>query len=244
MSHKRDWEDLARVDPLWAILTEPARKFNRWNVDEFFATGESEIAEILGRASELGYPRSRDSALDFGCGVGRLVRALGTRFRQCTGVDISREMIAKAEELNAGRPSLTFLVSDERSKFPDGSFDFVYTSLVLQHLRSRAMILERISELFRTLRSGGLFVFQLPSHIPLRQRFQLRPRLYGLLRSIGLSARFLYRRLDMNPMRMNFISEDKVRRHVDGMGGRTLDVRRNTCDGILSCVYFVAKPER
>ena len=39
--HRQDWEHLAETDPLWAVLTHPGRKGGRWDVDEFFATGEA-----------------------------------------------------------------------------------------------------------------------------------------------------------------------------------------------------------
>ena len=46
----------------------------------------------------------RDRALDFGCGVGRLTRALGTRFESALGVDISAGMIEQARRLNEAFP--------------------------------------------------------------------------------------------------------------------------------------------
>ena len=43
--HRQDWEELAQVDPCWAILSDPNRKFGAWDVEEFFRTGEIEFAE-------------------------------------------------------------------------------------------------------------------------------------------------------------------------------------------------------
>ena len=45
--HRQDWEHLAEIDPLWAVLTVRGRKGGRWDVDEFFATGEAEIAHVI-----------------------------------------------------------------------------------------------------------------------------------------------------------------------------------------------------
>ena len=98
--HRRDWEELAAVDPLWAILAAPERRWGRWPLEEFFATGEEEIAQVLDVASGLGYPTQHERALDFGCGVGRLTRALSGRFREAVGIDISEEMIRLARELS------------------------------------------------------------------------------------------------------------------------------------------------
>lgn len=49
-------------------------------------------------AATLGHPRERGVALDFGCGVGRLTRALAAFFDRATGVDISSSMIEEAKK--------------------------------------------------------------------------------------------------------------------------------------------------
>src|SRR5215472_10539124 len=97
---RQDWEELATLDPLWAILSDDSRKFDGWQQRDFFDTGASEIATLMKVGAELGYPKNFDRALDFGCGVGRLTRALGEHFVSCIGVDISSRMIAIARELN------------------------------------------------------------------------------------------------------------------------------------------------
>src|SRR5205809_501859 len=79
---KRDWNDLADLDPLWAILSHKNKKF-RWDLNEFFSTGQTEIDKTIKIAEQLDYPRDWDLALDFGCGVGRLTRALAKNFQEC-----------------------------------------------------------------------------------------------------------------------------------------------------------------
>src|SRR5205814_941204 len=102
---QRRWESLAEDDPLCAILSRPDTRGNRWNVDEFFATGEAEVATTLGElaATKL-VPRS-GRALDFGGGVGRLTRALAQRFDDVVGLDISDVMIRNARSLNKDLPN-------------------------------------------------------------------------------------------------------------------------------------------
>jgi hypothetical protein len=46
--HQRDWEDLGDLDPYWAILASPERRFVRWDLDEFFRSGEVEIGQLTG----------------------------------------------------------------------------------------------------------------------------------------------------------------------------------------------------
>ena len=97
---KREWENLGSIDPLWAILSDDQKKFGQWDLNEFFGTGENEIALILAEAAAMGRPLEYGSAFDFGCGVGRLSRAMKRRFKTCVGVDISDAMVRKARELN------------------------------------------------------------------------------------------------------------------------------------------------
>src|SRR4051794_14384082 len=73
--HHDDWEQLAELDPMWAILSSPERRFGGWDEAEFFATGDQEVARLLARIDELGGLNGRAAALDFGCGVGRVSRA-------------------------------------------------------------------------------------------------------------------------------------------------------------------------
>jgi tRNA/tmRNA/rRNA uracil-C5-methylase (TrmA/RlmC/RlmD family) len=93
----QDWNELAELDPYWAILTASGKRFGGWNSDEFFATGPPQADALMNRAAELGHPQERRRALDFGCGLGRVTRALADRFEECVGVDISENMIRHAQ---------------------------------------------------------------------------------------------------------------------------------------------------
>ena len=218
--HKQEWEEMASVDPLWAIASDPSRRYGRWEMGEFLATGEEEIATVLQTAQGLGFPQSWERALDFGCGVGRLTRAMSDRFRECIGVDISSAMVNRATELNADKANCKFVINidPDLRQFKSQSFDFVYSSLVLQHLPTRRMARQYIAEFLRVIKPGGLVVFQLPYLIPLRNQLQIRRRLYAFLRRIGFNMTFLYKRAGLNPIRMIAIPEQEVKRLVAARG--------------------------
>src|ERR1700720_2495810 len=95
------WGALGEDDPLWAILSRPDKRGGHWNAEEFFAAGEAEIIGLERYCEHFGLPRERRRALDFGCGVGRLTRALATRYAEVVGVDISSSMIEQARQLHA-----------------------------------------------------------------------------------------------------------------------------------------------
>ena len=245
---ERDWNELAELDPYWAILTRPGLRFGGWDRDEFFATGATEIDVVMRRAAELGHPQGRERALDFGCGLGRLTRPLAGRFDECVGVDISEGMVRGARELNADVPGATFMVNpaDDLRLFDDASFDLVYSVIVLQHVPDRGAIESYVAEFCRVLRPGGLAIFQLPSHIPKIFRLQWRRRLYVGLRRLGLRAAFLYRRLHLLPIAMSAISEADIVALVTSRGARVLEVETAAASGLLnaglkSTTYYVTR---
>ena len=166
------WDSYAREDALWSILTAPGKEGGRWDLDEFFDTGASEIAAITTMLDRLGLPPERSRALDFGCGVGRLTRALGSRFDRVIGVDVSAEMIAHARRLNEGRENLEWIHNPHHGipDIGDASIDLIYTRFVLQHVPTSAA-LGYLAEFARVLAPRGLLVFQYPcGNIELQER--------------------------------------------------------------------------
>jgi SAM-dependent methyltransferase len=161
---RRVWNQLGAEDPLWAILSDPTRRGGRWNIDEFFAAGEAEIAGVEALCAPLARPRQRRVAVDFGCGVGRLSRALAARYAEVIGVDISPSMLDQARALNANIANLRF-VENSRSRLEflaDGSVDFIYSMITLHHMPP---VLQRgyIAEFLRVLSADGIAVFQIAS---------------------------------------------------------------------------------
>ena len=218
-SHRREWEELAAVDPLWAILSDPERRGGRWQLDEFFRTGEADVERALAVAGELGRPARRERALDFGCGVGRVTRALSARFDEAVGVDVAEGMVEQARRLNEQVGNACFLVNaaPDLGQFDDASFDLVYSRIVLQHLRSADDVLRYVGELLRVTRPGGLVVFQLPAAIPARHRLHLRRRLWTLLRGLGASPGRLHS-FGLSPIRVIGVPREEIERFLAGRG--------------------------
>jgi SAM-dependent methyltransferase len=211
---RRDWDDLATVDPLWAVLSAEGKRDGGWDLDEFFATGEADVEHVLARAAAIGRPARREWALDFGCGVGRLTRALAKRFDHVHGIDVSERMIEQARRLNEAEANASFKSADEP---PEGAFDLVIANLVLQHLPSRLRARVYIGRLIRATRPDGVVVFQLPTRLRLAQRIQPRRRVYGALRSLNVSSERL-QAIGLHPVRMLALDEDDVRTTVDRAG--------------------------
>jgi SAM-dependent methyltransferase len=219
---QRTWEGLAQTDPMWAICTDPARQNKQWSREEFFATGKNEVGVVLRCLADLGLHFDlKAPALDFGCGVGRLTRAMAEHFAECWGVDISSTMITLAKEFNRDLPQCRFLLNeqDKLEGLKDNYFGFVYTSIVLQHMAER-YIRKYIAELVRVLQPGGVLVFQLPDSLRgsaltrIRAKVALRTRLNAVLR-----------KHPPHGMEMHCISELAVRKFIEASGARVVDVR-------------------
>ncbi|MBZ5627430.1 MAG: class I SAM-dependent methyltransferase [Acidobacteriia bacterium] len=231
---QQTWETLAQSDPLWAICTDPRRKSGGWEVEEFFATGEQEVRTVLEHVAGLGLTvRSEGRALDFGCGVGRLTRALAGRFGECVGVDIAATMVALAERHNRCRNRCSYVVNDcaNLSRFPDRSFAFVYSSIVLQHMSPEYMK-GYLREFARVLEPGGILVCQIPDYVMtprekmgrLRQRLGLRTQAKKLL-GIHAAETPPPAAEPTGEMEMNWLPEAAVRLALGAGGCRVVDVR-------------------
>jgi 2-polyprenyl-3-methyl-5-hydroxy-6-metoxy-1,4-benzoquinol methylase len=96
-------------------------------------------------------------ALDFGAGRGELVRRLhaARRFRSLTAVDILPPPTAS--------DGIRWLERDlnERTPLPDGAFDLLVSSEVIEHLENPRGL---VREWFRLLRPGGTLLFSTPNN--------------------------------------------------------------------------------
>jgi SAM-dependent methyltransferase len=233
---RKQWDHLAREDPFWAILNEPEKRNGRWDPEEFYTSGRHEIAGAMRWAAELGYPALRHTALDFGCGAGRLTQALAGWFDHVTGVDISPVMLDLARKHDTAGDRCNYVLNSENHlrQFESNHFDFIYSRLVLQHLPPRHAR-RYIGEFVRVLRPSGLALFQLPSNLTASSLWEM----------VSYYAHMLIRRrLLRNPylMEMYGIPQQTVERDLRAIGGRILaakpDASAPNWDGL---VYAVTK---
>lgn len=159
---QKNWDQLGESDAMWAVLTDPSKKGGKWTPEEFFKTGETEIAAALSEVAGMNIPLNRGCALDFGCGVGRLTQALAGQFAEAHGVDIAPSMVKQARQFNRfpHRCHYHLNARGDLQLFKDQQFDFIYSFIVLQHMESR-YVLDYLREFTRVLRPGGIAMFQL-----------------------------------------------------------------------------------
>jgi SAM-dependent methyltransferase len=227
---RNTWNTLGDVDPMWAILTRPDTFGGRWSEEEFFAYGLREIDDLVAKLKRLMLDTDKACALDFGCGIGRLSRALCSHYRHVDGVDVASSMISLASERNLFPESCTFHLNEapNLALFPNQRFDLIYSRVVLQHI-SPVLSFEYLQEFARCAKPGGLIVFQLPYRRKFNKASIQRCALYAAYRVLPTEAVKWYRRrkhpgiprsvvdrLPKIPMEMHTLSKRRVEQALHG----------------------------
>jgi SAM-dependent methyltransferase len=155
------WETFGRTIPMRSIMWRQ----QPWELDEFFETGRANVRDAMASLLRMGLTPS-GRALDFGCGIGRLTRALAERFDEVVGVDVASSMVELANKHNPYPERCRFVVNstDDLRQFESESFDFVFSLIVLQHVGTD-IARRYVAEFMRVLRPHGVAMFQVPSDL-------------------------------------------------------------------------------
>ena len=96
------------------------------------------------------------SVLSVGCGPGSILRSVLSFHRRVTGtgLDISPARIQAATQRHHRVPRLNFFCGDvQQMQFPSGSFDLVYSRMLLQYVPNKE---KAVSEIVRVCKPGGV----------------------------------------------------------------------------------------
>jgi SAM-dependent methyltransferase len=156
---------LGQEKPHWSVLS--TERFLPKNIEantlEFYKSGADDVDLIMNilRANGIDVGSLR-SAVEYGCGLGRVTPHLAAKFQSVTAIDISSSHIAMARQHCAEHPGITF----ELARIPEFGmyepFDLWFSYIVLQH--NPPPIIARILErAFAMLAPGGVAIFQVPT---------------------------------------------------------------------------------
>ena len=156
---RSDWNERAQEDANYYVA------FGRRNQheEEFVASAADQVRLFEAELKRLPADRwGQGAALEIGCGPGRLLRPLSRHFRQIHGLDISEVMLQRAETALKGITNhrLHHTRESNLTQFTDESIDFVYSYAVFQHIPSKQVVFNYLSDAVRVIRPGGLIVFQ------------------------------------------------------------------------------------
>lgn len=102
--------------------------------------------------------------LDFACGPGRNIVKYNGRFKRLDGVDISSVNIEKAQAYTANRGIETILYTStgtDISIVPSNQYDFVMSTIALQHICVYDIRYSIMKDIHRVLKNGGAFTAQM-----------------------------------------------------------------------------------
>lgn len=234
-----NWDKFGHTDPLWSILSMPNRKGNKWDIKEFFATGEKEVADLLAylKAVQLSLPTGQ--ALDFGCGIGRVTQPLCEHFEVCHGVDIAPSMIKMARELNQYGDRCQYHLNERQDlqQFADNTIDFIYCVITFQNMAPR-YAKQYLQEFLRILAPHGLLIFQIPSE-PRHWRLKIKQQLPQPL--LNLFYRIKYNNEPV--MEMHGVPKEEIFSLLNQHQGRLLHIKEDhrAFEHWFSYQYFVTK---
>ncbi len=159
----REWEKIGKNDPYFGVIThDKYHKSNLTdeNIKDFFNSGYIYIDNVLKNIRQYIDPAYNiRHALDFGCGVGRLVIPLAKVAENVTGIDFSDSMLSEAEKNCEAQmiKNVSFIKSDDNLSLLNGKYDLINSCAVFQHIPVKRG-LRIFKNLLAHLEDGGVCV--------------------------------------------------------------------------------------
>jgi SAM-dependent methyltransferase len=216
------WDDGARRNAAWYVDT--TLSYDEPDMVRFLAGGQHIVAELFDRVPVE--PAGRGLAVEIGSGLGRVCLALADRFERVIGVDISPEMVQRAEQL-VRDPRVTFQVGDGLGLggIDDSCADLVLSFTVFQHIPRPAIVHGYLTEAGRILRPGGVLVFQW-NNIAGARRWAARRAILSALQRTGVhpdryrrhAPEFLGSRIALAPLQRTLDASGLELQGTSGLG--------------------------
>lgn len=170
------WNNIAKTEPYWSVLTHETHLINNIDKDAFYKTGSWTVENIFRYLSNIGFRSNIKTCLDFGCGVGRITLPLANKVDHVDALDISESMLEIAGDyLDANGITNVDLI--DTNKEPDflsrqgwlrygqvGKYDLVYSALVLQH-NPKPRAKKLLAQLCRSISDRGIGLIHIFSEL-------------------------------------------------------------------------------
>lgn len=148
----RFWDERAREDPLFFV--DNREPYRAGDLERFFRSGSEDLERFLDLLGTEIHPEAE--IVEIGCGIGRITRELAHRGAEVKAIDISSEMLRRAEELNPDLLNVEWIQGDgRRIPLPDESCDLCHSHVVFQHIPDPRVTMSYVREIGRVLRIGG-----------------------------------------------------------------------------------------
>ncbi len=157
------WEDKARENPLFAVMTTPnysnsdSKEFTQEELDFFFEKGRRVYQKIVKpRLALIETGAESPLLVEYGCGMGRILKAAVEDGKRVGGIDISATMIEHCRHfVPESIENLYVLDSHNKSAMPAQSADLVLSFAVLKHIPSFSVYNAALDEIMRIMKPGA-----------------------------------------------------------------------------------------
>ena len=187
-----DWRTLGREDPYYGVLANDRFKagtIDAAGLEAFYASGVAHADKVLSILDRLFGFKPTGTALDFGCGVGRLTTAFAAHFDRVVGLDIAPGMLARARSDARGRgiANVAYRNSVGEDGLAPDTYDFTHSYIVLQHIAT-PLGEDIIADMVRATKPGGVGAIHFTygyAHRPLWSALRNGVKKIRVLRELG-----------------------------------------------------------
>jgi len=127
----------------------------------------------------------RGRALEVGPGSGVYLPVLARLFPEVTALDLEEAYLSEARRYAETHPALNVIAGDiTRAQFPDGFFDLILCTEVVEHIPD---VTAAVREMYRLLRPGGVLVLSTPqrySSLEIAAKVAFQPGIVQLVRLV------------------------------------------------------------
>jgi len=241
----REWKKWGEKDPFFAALTSLQYQHGR-NKEYFLKTGEQYFDRLIQKFTKLSIPLDKECvALDYGCGVGRILRPMSKYFKNSVGIDISESMLQEARRNLIGEKAELRLFDGKNlyKSLSDSRYSFIHSCLVFQHIRpKRGMII--LEQLLEHLEFQGKALIQTPIATNKKIRYFLNQILTSHPILYKLSNFLIKEREFTGPVKqMNIYLPDILIRLYDKLGieVRGISLSTDSDNYLISASWYLYK---
>ncbi|MCC7202799.1 MAG: class I SAM-dependent methyltransferase [Nitrospirae bacterium] len=183
--HRLSWEEKAKQNPLFAVMSaeqfaDKSSNPEDWSAEDlevFFAKGQFMFDNFLRPVLDrIPLNPGNTFIVEYGSGMGRILRAVKAAGYECAGIDISPTMLGYSRKIVPEVTRLSLLDEHGHCDIPDASADFIYSYAVIQHIHVLSNVRSAIAEMCRILKPGGIVKLQFRTLDPPFRRLNSRDR--------------------------------------------------------------------
>lgn len=159
---KDKWNKLAKKNARYFVMTDFGEDITE---SQFRETGKKDYEQLIKDDNLLMEKLgnfSDKTALEIGCGAGRVTEFISQHFKKVFAVDISEKMIDEGRQRLGNVTNIEF-ISIDGTHYPtisDSSIDFVFSYIVFQHMSNKKVVMKNFEEIMRVLKEGGIAKIQ------------------------------------------------------------------------------------